>query len=239
MWTFKRTVCLSSLLSSFLGCGSEGSTEPPPNGEETQVVLQSDRDNTLYEDSAGALSNGTGQFIFAGVTNQPRIRRATLRFDVSGSAIPAGATVDSAKLTLHMSRTVAGPATVTLHRLTGDWGEGGSDAPGAEGDGAPSEAGDATWIHNSFDTRPWSTNGGDFVSTASASTVVQSTGFYRWESNAVMVSDIRDWLDDPANNFGWIVIGDESMPLTTKRFDSREHVVIEQRPSLTVFFTRP
>ena len=38
-----------------------------------------------------------------------------------------------------------------------------------------------------------------------------------------MVADVQSWLDNPATNFGWLVLGDESMMMmTAKRFDTRE-----------------
>lgn len=134
-----RITLLAIPFTLFLACDGENPAEPRPDNADSgsTVTLEPAKDNTLFEDSAGALSNGAGQFLFSGVTNQPGIRRAVLQFTVAGGAIPAGATVDSAVLTLHMSRTVAGPTTVGLHRLTTDSGEAGSDAAGAEGDGTP------------------------------------------------------------------------------------------------------
>ncbi len=237
-----RHVLVICIFATLVAC-TDNPAEPPPNNggndPPTSVALRPDRDNTLFEDAAGQLSNGAGQFIFAGVTNQPRIRRALLHFDVSGSAIPAGSTVDRVTLTLHMSRTAGGATTVSLHRLTRSWGEAGSDATGAEGTGTTAVAGDATWIHAFADTTSWASPGGDFVSGATASTTVQGTGFYTWSTSSSMVSDVQSWLDNPAANFGWIVIGDEGGPLTAKRFDSRENAIAENRPTLTVFYTRP
>ena len=37
-----------------------------------------------------------------------------------------------------------------------------------------------------------------------------------------MVADVQSWLDNPASNFGWLVLGDESTIATAKRFDTRE-----------------
>ena len=37
-----------------------------------------------------------------------------------------------------------------------------------------------------------------------------------------MVADVQGWLDNPASNFGWLMLGDESTNLTAKRFDTRE-----------------
>ena len=87
------------------------------------VRLESDRDNTLYEDAGGQQSNGAGEFMFAGITNQPGLRRALIHFDVAGAAIPAGSTIDSVTLTLNLSRTNTGATPVALHRVTADWGQ--------------------------------------------------------------------------------------------------------------------
>ena len=37
-----------------------------------------------------------------------------------------------------------------------------------------------------------------------------------------MVADVQGWLDNPASNFGWLMLGDETAIVTAKRFDTRE-----------------
>ncbi len=49
-----------------------------------------------------------------------------------------------------------------------------------------------------------------------------------------MVSDVQSWLDNPAGNFGWLVLGDESASPTSKRFDTRESTT---PPVLTIEYT--
>jgi hypothetical protein len=202
------------------------------------LVVEPDKDNTLFEDPNGALSGGLGEFLFAGVTDQDVLRRALIRFNVAAAGIPAGATLDSVKLRLVMSRTIVGAFTVRLHRVLADWGEGSSNPGAQEGTGAPSEPGDATWIHTFFDTALWATPGGDFDAQASASRTVGENGTYTWGSTAQMVADVQSWIDDPANNFGWIVIGDETASRTAKRFDSRQRPAAT-RPKLLLFYTEP
>ena len=92
-------------------------------------------------------------------------------------------------------------------------------SPGEEGDGAPATSNDATWRHRFFDTIFWSTQGGDFSATVSASQSVGAVGQYTW-SSAQMVADVQAWLDNPASNFGWLVLGDETAIATAKRFDT-------------------
>ncbi len=116
------------------------------------INLPAEKDNTLYEE--GDLSNGAGDHLFTGSTNTASIRRAVIRFDIDG-AIPVGATIDSVQLTLNVSRNNNSSAEDTsLHRLTGDWGESGSNASGNEGGGAAAEIGDATWQHTFYAKEP-------------------------------------------------------------------------------------
>jgi hypothetical protein len=167
---------------------------------QTVVTLNPAKDNTLYENPEGSLSNGAGDHFFAGKTNGGFIRRGLLAFDIAGN-IPQGATITQVSLSLSMSRTVAGNNTVSLHAVSSDWGEGASDAAGNEGGGAGSQSGDATWLHTFFNTNLWTAQGGDFASTASASTVVGNVGSYIW-SSPEMVTDVQSWLDNASTNFG-------------------------------------
>jgi hypothetical protein len=205
------------------------------------VTLGANKDNTLFEDNAGALSNGAGDYTFAGRVGPGggggKIRRALISFDLS--SIPSGATVTSVGLILNMSKTIAGPETTALHRVTASWGEGTSDAAGDEGAGAASTTGDATWLHRSFNTSNWTAQGGDFAVGASASVSVGAEGFYIWGTTAQMVADVQAWVATPANNFGWIMIGNESVTTTAKRFDSRTNLIPGNRPALTVRYTPP
>lgn len=190
------------------------------------------RDNTIFDE--GDLSNGAGQYMFAGQTAGEFNRRALIAFDVAGS-VPAGATITDVTLTLHMSRTIGSTYDVSMHRLLADWGEGASDAPNEEGAGVPAEDGDATWDHTFYDGEFWATDGGDFVEDASATTAVGQIGFYQW-SSAQLVADAQSFLDSPGGDFGWILVGDESTNFTAKRFDTHENPNEAMRPVLSVSY---
>ncbi len=204
----------------------------------TAVTIGASKDNTLFQSAAGSLSNGAGQYFFVGRTAQPSdsLRRGVLAFDIAGN-VPAGATIISVSLRLHMSKTVAGPETVVLRRLLGNWGEGTSDANGQEGPGTTAATNDATWLHRFYSTSTWNSPGGDFVQTISAGASVVGNGFYTWGSTAPMVADVQGWLNTPASNFGWIVLGDESFASTAKRFDTKESLTAANRPTLTIDYT--
>lgn len=200
------------------------------------ISLPASQDNTLIQDVAGELSNGAGQHLFTGRTAQPiqaSTRRAVLQFDLPQELLGEQIEIIDATLQLHMSRGDTEARSVSLHRLLADWGEGDVDAPNGEGRGATADAESATWSHRRFEGEIWQNLGGDFKELASAATDVAAEGYYEW-SSADLVSDVRQWRQDSTANHGWILVGDESLASTSKRFDSREHPTEAQRPILTI-----
>jgi hypothetical protein len=225
---FFRLVCGAGLCAcSWTGPAPAATLELPPL-----------HDAVLYEDAGGAQASGAGDFLVAGRNNQGTNsrRRAVLQFDLS--ALPAGAAVDSVTLRLHLTATVTtDDATLTLHRVNMAWTEGPGNPTGNEPSGVPPLTGDTTWLHASFPGALWSAPGGDFVAIASASTVVtNSSGFFLWSGDA-MLADVNQWLADPAQNHGWLLRTDESVPQTAKRFESRDNTATAFRPALVVEYT--
>ena len=210
------------------------------------VTVAPSQDNSMYSEAGDVnndLSNGAGDYLFSGATKDSSpgnliLRRALLAFDVA-AAVPADSTINSVTLTLFVSRTKSGNETVDLHRVVADWGEGTSDAADEEGKGAAAATGDATWSHRFWSTATWSTPGGDFAASPSGSTTVgNQNNFYSW-SSAQMATDVQGWLDTPATNYGWIVIGNEVDSRVVKRFNSRESPDSNRRPELEIDFTPP
>jgi hypothetical protein len=201
--------------------------------------LTSAKDNTLYEDPAGALSNGSGPTFFAGRTSQAigSIRRGLIEFDLG--TIPSGSIITSARLVLNVGQAQPGITTISLHRALAEWGEGASDGGPSGGSGAPAEPGDATWIHTFFPLLFWTSAGGDFADSASATQSVGGVGFYTWGPSAAMTADAQAWLDSPADNFGWLLHGDEAVGATSRRFASRESPDPSLRPALVLEFNPP
>lgn len=205
------------------------------------IQLDAARDNTIFEEMVGTnhLSNGAGDFLFAGSTDLDNTRRALMVFDVSAN-IPAGATITSASLRMNVTRRpTTSPHLHTIHRLESDWGEGASDALGQEGAGISAQPGDATWQHAFFDPAsptPWSSPGGDFAGPLSSSVIISDelTEFVFFPSTPQTVGDVQFWLDNPGQDFGWILLGEEGFPTTATRFSSRND---EDGPVLFVEFT--
>ena len=194
------------------------------------LVFDAAADNTIYQDSTGN-SNGAGDFLFAGNNGGNSPRRSLINFDLS--AIPTGATITNVTFTAFVSQGNGTTVDIDLHRLTNDWGESTSDAPGGEGGGTSAAIGDATWDENFFGTSNWTNPGADFIVGSSATASVGTSGSHSW-SSAGLVSDVQDWVDGSAANFGWILIGDESGPSTARRFNSRTNA--NNSPFLTIEF---
>lgn len=198
------------------------------------VTIDAAKDNTLFETSSDYTSNGIGEGIFSGATFSDGLRRGLVAFDIA-SVVPAGATITSVLLEMNVSRSLAGVHSSALHRLTSDWGEADSNSNVSGGGmGAPASPGDATWMHTFFDTQDWTTAGGDFVATASASIDIDDNGPVVWGSTPQMVADVQGWLDAPETNFGWIIRTQEGTLGSAKRFDSREISEPSLRPVLRV-----
>jgi hypothetical protein len=202
------------------------------------AILAPAQDATLFENALGSLASGSGPAIFAGRINSSTesIRRSLLLFDVS-SAIPAGSRITGVHLRLALNATSAGPAPVRLYRVSASWGEGASSSSG--GGGAPATEGDATWIHRFYNEVPWENAGGDWDPLPRAEAIVDQPGPYSWGSTSEMEADVQSWLDNPVENSGWMLAGDETRPQTVKRFDSREGPDDSLHPSLEVVYSPP
>ena len=218
------------------------------------ITLTTSKDATIYSPPTDDThSNGGGPGMFAGADGGGHALRSLLQFDIAGN-LPAGATVTSVQLTLFLGQ-VAGsgasadhtPRAIELHRLTADWGEGTTGSTfttiAGTGNGFAANSGDATWTDRFFSaTSPttWTTAGGDFAGTASASTVVSQTtsAAYTWSSTPALVSDVQSWLDNPSANDGWLLENtDEIDAQTFRAFWTREATNPALRPALQVTFT--
>jgi len=175
------------------------------------MSVVADRDGTLFEDPEGALASGAGPSVFAGRNNftDNGVRRGLFHFDLAGVLPPGGAHVvqSVAVVITNVSESNTTPREYRLHRVLADWGEGASMSAG--GGGAPAEP--------------------------SARLVVAGPGAYRFEGPE-LIRDLALWAANPEHNFGWILIGDETVRQTAKGFASREHPDPALRPVLEIRF---
>ena len=173
------------------------------------VSIPCQRHNTLYQES-GDLSDGIGPTIIAGREDFDytfSLRRALVRFAVD-SYIPAGSTITNVQLVLNCARSASNGATAVFH-VTQGWGAHSSDA-GYPGDaGASASPDDATWVDRFWPGTPWTSAGGD-VSALVASIPTTPLGTVTIGSTSGMINDAQSWLNTPASNFGWLLVGNES-----------------------------
>ena len=217
---------LPLLFAAFLGCGALAARA-------ATVTLGAVKDNTIFSDTYAELSDGQGPFLYSGRNANDNLRRALLAFDLS--AVPAGSTITGVTLTLAMDRTPVPDAfDFSIYRLLANWGEGASNSGTPGGGGAPAQPGDATWTRAIYPGTTWSTPGGTFAATASATTSVGVVGSYQWTSPQ-MIADVQNWVNNPATNFGWLLKDDESA-FPAKRFVSAENTVVGSRPALVVTY---
>lgn len=215
----------------------------------TTVNLTPVKDTSLYAENNN--SNGVGPAIFTGFAapqgnpTEGFPRRALLAFNVS--SLPAGVTLTSAQLVLTLTQAASGAPSqsFSLYPLTRSWVEGASNAGLPGGTGAYPEINDASWnFHTVTSNSPfptglaWTTPGGDFISTVSATaTVGTSSGSTSTWAGSRLVSDVYQWRRGSLANHGWILIGPETIQ-SGRRFSSREeNDSPSQRPRLSVSYT--
>lgn len=200
------------------------------------------KDNSIFSEGNN-LSDGAGLFIYAGRTNNSaavQVRRALMKFDVS--SVPSNAQIQSVKLTLTTLKSAGNsttPHNFTLHKSLSNWGEGTSSGLG---NGSPATTNDATWQNTFYPSLNWTTNGGDFVNTASATAVGIFNELTEWSSskngNGQMLNDVNSWIANPNTNHGWLIKGEESVRGSAKAFASREGLSVYPK-TLTIYYSLP
>jgi FtsP/CotA-like multicopper oxidase with cupredoxin domain len=200
------------------------------------IEIVANADNVLYQSVTGTISNALGSHLFAG-NNNNGIRRPIISFDLS--SVPAGAHIDDAQIRLYCTSNTGASFPITLHKVNESWTEGTSQAGGNEQNGTTALAGDATWLHRTYNSSFWTTPGGTFDATALATTSVNAQNVaFTWSSAAL--SELVDmWHHMPMMNQGLIFLGDEASTNNTKRFASRHVATASQRPTLIVTYSFP
>ena len=140
---------------------------------------------------------------------------ALLRFDNIFDSIPAGSTIDSAKLVVNVTNPIEG---THLAVMMTDWAES-----------------TVTW--NTFGSGSPDTGGGvtpDNVDASSALTSLSTLGL--GATNIDVTSTVQSWLDNPGTNYGWAFLRDDR---NKGEFNASEYGTVGQRPKLTIDFTIP
>jgi hypothetical protein len=217
------------------------------------VTIEPSKDASIFANNVNNAS-GAGNGLFVGTNAQSSPRRSLVAFDVAGS-VPAGATIQSVQLKLTLGSVAGGgggagggpaTATISLHQLLANWGEGvaqlsspATDSQGGQGQGTAAGIGDVTWSSNFNGSSLWSTPGGTFKPAASASAAVGTTlnAQTAWTSTAALVSDVQSWLNNPSTNFGWLLQNaDEAGASTFRAFYSRNVATAAFHPRLEITY---
>ncbi|MDZ7957474.1 MAG: PEP-CTERM sorting domain-containing protein [Aulosira sp. DedQUE10] len=223
------------------------------------LTIGAKRDTTIFQNNVNN-SNGTGVGMFAGNNGSNSTRRALTYFDIAGN-LPTGASITDVQLTLFLGQ-VAGsggtpgngdltPRNISLFRVSNSWGEGTSGpvppSPtiGGTGQGFAANPGDATWNARFYDpVNPvlWGTPGGDFAANPSATITVGRifNESYTWGSTAAMVADVQEWLDNPSENFGWLLQNESENAIQSFRaFWTSNATNPTFRPQLQITYAEP
>lgn len=198
---------------------------------QTTSEFAPNKDNSIFSESQN--SSGVGK-LYTGKNSAGNLRRSLIHFDVS--SIPANANIENVTLSVDVEKN--GPSSTSsdkhyIYGLSNDWGEGISNPSG--GSGAPAVAPDATWTDNMFGSSVWTTPGGDYINTEISTTNFTTlTGDYVFPSTAEFISLVQSWVENSSNNYGVILLSEESTSGTARRFGSKD---AGTPPTLTITYT--
>ena len=160
------------------------------------------------------------------------LQRALLKFDLS--AIPAGATIDSATLTLTCTgQSSTGSNTINAYKLLRAWSEGKESTYVLNAD--------SSWNYSDYSTA-WGTAGADNTTNDRSSSSMGSVAIGDACANqthtiSLDTATVSGWINAPVTNLGFILIGDESTNDSSKIFGSAENSTASYRPKLTIAYT--
>ncbi|HSH15959.1 MAG TPA: DNRLRE domain-containing protein [Verrucomicrobiae bacterium] len=223
-----------------------------------QIVLLPSADTSLWQ-RAPTNNLGASDILPAGTVGAdgPFTRsRLLVKFDLSAQ-LPANAIIESASVYFRVVRAPdpekgSNNSPFSGHRILKDWGEGNktyTDPQTPMTSTQAATAGEATWRHrfHGDDATLWTPAGGDFTDDDFAE--ASSFGFfmqagadrdYTATFTASGLQDLRDWLVNPEENFGWVLITEEeNLPSTGRQIASREFATPEYRPQLTINYSLP
>lgn len=151
--------------------------------------------------------------------------KALIRFDLS-RYVPSDAVVTSARLDVNFylfdSRYPGVPTDIGAFEVVRPWAEY-----------------EATWRRPSTGLTWMGCDGvGDRASTPAASTVVDATGWYKWQDPG-LTQLVQKWVSDSAANNGLVLIGQSPTERQFWSATSSQNATVASRPKLWVVFYRP
>jgi hypothetical protein len=167
--------------------------------------------DTGIREFSPTIAFGGNQVVIAGTTGPlsgSTHNRGLFRFDLS--TIPSQAVISDVRVTFGVVRVPPSQvdADFGLYPILQSWAEG-----------------SATW-NNPGST--WHGAGGvaglDYATASSATRAIDPVlGNYTFASTAGLTSDVQAWVNNPAANFGWMLLTDqEGVDFTARQFGARE-----------------
>jgi hypothetical protein len=202
------------LLFASIGCIVSCSKDDPDPVVKA-LTLSATKDASIFNADGSYNENGSGgsDIMRVGYSDEyGYIVRSLVAFDVS--SIPKNVKIISASLVFTIGKSGNNVKSVFVHKLTQNWTEGASLVEGCdyadsycrEPGASVGEGNDVTWLHTQYSTAEWTTSGGTFASTPSASVPNGGMGTF---SSQGLVDDVKAWMSAPDSNFGWILKVDE------------------------------
>lgn len=201
-----------------------------------QVTLYAIKDAGIFNNAAGTAvqanygSGGSNQ-MHVGLFNGGVYGRSLVQFDLT--SIPTNATVSNVVLTFSDGGNGQTIPQIFIHKLNSSWTEGNANTAcvpsgpcNVAGIALTSQT-DVTWNERSYSagslSNLWSPAGGNFTSTASAtSTAAGNTA--KSITSVGLAQDVQSWVNNGANNFGWLLKMDETITTTStmQRYRTKE-----------------
>lgn len=142
---------------------------------------------------------GTSKVIEIGKTAGGKDLRGLIEFDLS--SIPETETIVSAIIQLHLNASSnSNTTTIIAYRVTKDWSETGS-----------------SW-NNATTSSLWSSAGGDYTEQEGYIIVTNETKWY----NLTITSLVRSWINQTYNNYGILLLSNDSLNGYYKDIDSSD-----------------
>jgi hypothetical protein len=192
----------------------------------SNVTLTATEDAGIWNNNAGdELKNyGSCNILYLNGPATTAKDRALIRYDLS--SIPATATITSATVRLVKIGGSTTARNVSIHRVTNNWTEGTAGCGGT--------AGVANWQQRMTAT-PWTTAGGDFDATATATLSVGANAAYSFTATSL----VQGWVNSSFSNHGILAKFTTENLNSEIDFASTENGTVANRPQLLVSYTLP
>ena len=158
-------------------------------GGNSTIIITQGIDTYMKEKSANRDDNYGGKDKLHHKATANDQERGLIQFDL---AAHAGNTVASATLYMYLDKGEGAGNTIEAHSITTAWEEG--TETGGQGESNWDEA---------TSSSSWTNSGGDYNPTVAGSMLTDAKGY---QAMILPLSLVQDWLDNPVNNFGLMLL---------------------------------